>query len=287
MIVPRVSQTVQAVTDHYDELDPFYREVWGEHVHHGLWLTGRESPAQAVEALIVYLSQELELRPGQYVCDVGSGYGATAEYLATQFGVHVTGLTLSSEQMKHAQLRSSRYPLLSFLRGDWLKNLFDGNTFDCIIAIESSEHMADKQGFFDEAFRTLRDGGRLAVCAWLARTGSAPWEERHLLEPICREGCLASMGTEVEYRTWAINAGFEIDSFRDLSAQVRRTWTICARRVVWMLLTDRRYRHYLLNPNAKNRIFALSLFRIWIAYRTGSMKYGLLLAHKPRSRPSN
>ncbi len=26
-----------AIADHYDALDPFYRSVWGEHVHHGLW----------------------------------------------------------------------------------------------------------------------------------------------------------------------------------------------------------------------------------------------------------
>lgn len=287
MIVPRVSQSVQAVADHYDELDPFYREIWGEHVHHGLWLTGQESAIQAVEGLITYLSEELQLRPGQNICDVGCGYGAMAEYLATQTGVHVTGLTVSPEQMKHAQLRSGKSSILSFLCQDWLENRFNENTFDCIIAVESSEHMADKQGFFDEAFRTLRADGKLAVCAWLARTDSTPWEERHLLEPICREGCLASMGTEAEYRTWATNAGFVVDSFRDLSLQVRRTWTICARRVAWMLLTDPRYRRYLLDARAKNRIFALSLLRIWVAYLMGSMRYGLLFAHKPLNQQSS
>ena len=35
----------------YDELDPVYRLVWGDHVHHGLWTTGRETPAEAVEEI--------------------------------------------------------------------------------------------------------------------------------------------------------------------------------------------------------------------------------------------
>jgi tocopherol O-methyltransferase len=43
MIVPREPQTGEDVAGHYDELDHVYREVWGEHVHHGLWRTGRES----------------------------------------------------------------------------------------------------------------------------------------------------------------------------------------------------------------------------------------------------
>ena len=32
MIHPNRPQTTAAVAAHYDELDPFYREVWGEHV---------------------------------------------------------------------------------------------------------------------------------------------------------------------------------------------------------------------------------------------------------------
>jgi tocopherol O-methyltransferase len=41
MIVPRTVQTAESVARHYDTLDRFYREIWGEHVHHGLWRGGR------------------------------------------------------------------------------------------------------------------------------------------------------------------------------------------------------------------------------------------------------
>jgi tocopherol O-methyltransferase len=31
MIAPRAPQTEQAMADHDDELDPVYRQVWGDH----------------------------------------------------------------------------------------------------------------------------------------------------------------------------------------------------------------------------------------------------------------
>lgn len=65
MIHPNRSQTTAAVAAHYDELDLFYREVWGEHVHHGFWATGRESPLAAVEALVDLMADRLDLAPGK------------------------------------------------------------------------------------------------------------------------------------------------------------------------------------------------------------------------------
>ena len=121
MIIPAKEQTSAAVAQHYDDLDPFYRELWGDHVHHGLWTTGLENPTQAVENLIACVARRLELDPGQHVCDVGCGYGATAQWLAEHHGVHVTGLTISAVQAQRASERSSGSSQLRFLRRDWLR----------------------------------------------------------------------------------------------------------------------------------------------------------------------
>ena len=276
MIVPRAVFRADAVADHYDELDPFYRTLWGEHVHHGLWTEGGESPEAAVEALSDRVADLIDAAPGARLVDIGCGYGATARRIAQAAGVAVTGLTLSPVQAAHAPAR----PGVTLLVRDWLDNGLPAGGFDHGYAIESSEHMVDKPRFFAEAARVLRPGGRLVVCAWLAQTGASAWRVRHLLEPICFEGRLPSMGTREEYEGWARDAGFQPVAYQDVSRQVARTWTICAGRLARALLADRALRTRLLT--ARNRRFAVSLPRLMLAYRCGAMRYGIFTWERGR-----
>ena len=274
MIVPRHAADPAAVADHYDELDPFYRAFWGEHVHHGLWATGYETADQAVAALSDLVAGLIGPVPGACLVDIGCGYGGTARRIAQAHEAKVTGLTLSSVQAAHAPACRG----VTLLVRDWRDNGLPTAAFDGGYAIESSEHMADKPCFFAEAARVLKPGSRFVVCAWLAETGASRWRIRHLLEPICREGCLPSMGTREEYQGWAEQAGFLPLEYRDLSRQVARTWTICARRFAGAMLTDRDTRGRVLA--ARNRLFALSLPRLILAYRCGAMRYGVFAWRK-------
>lgn len=112
MIEPRAPQGRAAVAAHYDDLDRFYRDIWGEHVHHGLWATGRESSDEAVEALVALVAELAEIRPGHRVCDVGCGYGATSRMLAARYGATVTGLTLSEAQSGLRERREAPSPTI-------------------------------------------------------------------------------------------------------------------------------------------------------------------------------
>jgi tocopherol O-methyltransferase len=144
----------EAVASHYDELDHFYRDVWGEHVHHGLWLRGNERRDEAVLQLVELVASQAQIGPGTRACDIGCGYGATARVLAAR-GVEVTAITISPAQFAIAT-RHGADGNPTFVVGDWLTNELPSESFDVAYAIESSEHMPDKLMFFSQAHRVLR-----------------------------------------------------------------------------------------------------------------------------------
>ncbi len=274
MIASRAPIDGEAVASHYDELDHFYRDVWGDHVHHGLWLRGDESRAQAVEQLADLVARQAQAGPGVRVCDIGCGYGATSRLLAAR-GAEVTAVTISPAQFAFASAHQPATANPQFLLGDWLENDLPAESFDAAIAIESSEHMPDLRGFFEQAARVLQSDGRLVICAWLSADQPSPRAQRWLLEPICREGRMPQMGTVSDYKELGEQTGFRLLEFADITQGVARTWPAIVRRLIAKLATNPRYARFLLSRHAHNRIFALTILRIWIAYRTGAMRYGV------------
>jgi tocopherol O-methyltransferase len=269
------------VGHHYDELDAFYREVWGEHLHHGLWLTGRETPEEAARRLTDVVIREAQVEPGSRVCDVGCGYGATARTLAREHGARVTALTLSAAQLAYARRCARPGESISYRQEDWLANDLPPGHFDAVLAIECVSHMADRAQFYREAYRVLRPGGRLVACVWCAAETPRAWEQWYLLTPIEEEGHLAGLDPMSSHVAWLKAAGFRLSSARDRSREVRRTWRVCIGHLAVKLLTDGRYRRFLLDPRRENRRFAWALPRLYFAYRTGAMRYGFFTAHKP------
>jgi len=280
IIVPKQLIKVTEVAEHYDELDVFYREIWGEHVHHGLWRSGRETPEQATVALVQRVAELAGIVSGDRVCDIGSGYGATARWLKDHREARVTALTVTPAQHHFASMLNPCADNPVYLLRDWHENDLDAESFDAAIAIESMSHMTDKKRALNEAARVLKRGGRLVMCLWLAGENPGRLTSRHLLEPICREGRLPGLPTEVEYRKWLADAGFDVQQFDDESRAVRRTWAICIVRAIKAVCVDRRYRRFLLNAEMRNREFFLTMFRILAAYHLGAMRYGIVVARK-------
>jgi len=285
MITPRAGVPRAAVGAHYDALDRWYREIWGEHVHHGLWSDPSLSPEAAARALADRVADEagIEAGTGARVADAGCGYGATARRLARERGARVTGLTLSGAQAAWGRAAAAREGVAERVElrvGDWLESGLPDGAFDAVIAVESVSHMPDPARAFAEAARVLRPGGRFVCCDWLARSRRSGWRDAGLLEPICREGRLPAMRTPADYGAGLAQAGLTVEAFADESRRVSRTWPVCLRRTAARVARDPEARAFLLSRENPDRIFALTMVRILAAYGTRAMVYGIFTARR-------
>ncbi len=270
------SITKDSIRQHYDLATPFYRLLWGRHIHHGLWEDQDATPAQAQRRLIDRLAAAARIAPGQRVLDVGCGMGGSSIELARRFRCQVTGLTLSPLQRFWATVSAGLQGVgdrVRFRCADAETVRLPERSFDVVWNVECSEHLFDKPAFFQRLGGWLKPGGRLALCAWLA--GEEPLAEP-LVRLVCEGFLCPSLGTAADYLGWMDAAGLVHSRFEDLTAQVEQTWDICLHRI----RTSGIYR--------LGRVFGREMqsfldhfVTLREAYRSRAMRYGLFTAEKP------
>lgn len=93
------------------------------------------------------------------ILDVGAGTGRLALRLE-KLGARVTALDVSEKML--AELKK-KYKKIVTVVGDAEILPFADRTFDIVLAAFLIVHLKDPARFFDEAYRVLKDGGRLVV----------------------------------------------------------------------------------------------------------------------------
>ena len=154
---------------HYDIGNPFYRLWLDETMNYSsaLFEGDRSRPtADGQLAKVRRALRECALQPGGRLLEIGCGWGALAEVAAGEFGAHVTGVTLSDEQLAFAQARMRRLGLSARteLRLQDYRDIADG-PFDAIVSIEMFEAVGREYwgGYFDLLRRQLKPGGRACI----------------------------------------------------------------------------------------------------------------------------
>jgi len=274
--------TVQksSIRSHYELSTLFYWLLWGRHIHHGLW-HGEETPAVAAQQLTDTLCELARIERGQSVLDVGCGMGGSSIHLARHLGCAVTGVTLSQLQRTWAST-TARWRGVSgrtrFMRQDAETLQISEGTFDRVWSIECTEHLFDKPEFFRNVARWLKPGGRVAICAWLAGDGLEDAGRAQLVYDVCEGFVCPSLGSFEDYQGWMDEAGLQVETTRDWTDQVAQTWEICRDRVA------RSKVRWLARLVDQETVLFLDRFdTILEAYRTHTMRYGCLVATKPRS----
>lgn len=101
------------------------------------------------------LARRIDLKPGDSLLEIGSGWGGFAEFAAGEIGARVTGITISDEQFEYARARMQRAGLAD--RVDIrLQDYRDvDEQFDKVASIEMFEAVGAE--YWPTYFRKLRD----------------------------------------------------------------------------------------------------------------------------------
>ncbi|MEZ5448920.1 MAG: DUF1365 family protein [Thiolinea sp.] len=152
------------IAHHYDMGNDFYREWLDTSMTYSAALYSQPDMTleQAQRAKYQRILDELQVKPGQSILEIGCGWGGFAEMAAEQ-GCKVHGITLSREQLAWAQQRLARFGNQTLLELRDYRHL-EGR-YDHIVSIEMFEAVGEEYwpGYFRTLERHLKPGGRAVL----------------------------------------------------------------------------------------------------------------------------
>ncbi|MGR3501119.1 class I SAM-dependent methyltransferase [Pseudaestuariivita sp.] len=150
-------QAKKNISYHYDLGNEFYA-LWLDDTmtySSALFTTGQESTEAAQIAKYASMVDQMGVKPGDHVLEIGCGWGGFAEYAAKERGLKVTGLTISEEQYNYAVERIEKAGLsdkVAFKLQDYRD---ERGVYDGIASIEMFEAVGEK--YWPAYFQTVRD----------------------------------------------------------------------------------------------------------------------------------
>ena len=209
------------VNHYYDLATDFYEFGWGQSFHFAPRLRG-ESFKESLLRHEHFLADQLSLKPGMQVIDLGCGIGGPMRTLARYSGASFVGLNNNAYQIKRAEAQSQDIQsLCRFIHGDFMQIPEDDNSYDAAIAIESMPHAPDKTAAFREVFRILRPGACFAGYEWCLTEDFDPENAEHLRikKDIEKGNGLPDIAITSEIGPALSAAGFEFLEARDLAPE--------------------------------------------------------------------
>ena len=102
---------------------------------------------------------KLNLKPGMNVIDIGCGFGGLAYFLATEYGVSVTGINLCEEHLKYAN-KNYKHKNLKYELKDY-RHINKNIKYDRVVSVGLFEHIGSKnyKSFFKLVNDILKDNG--------------------------------------------------------------------------------------------------------------------------------
>jgi arsenite methyltransferase len=159
------------------------------------------------------------LKPREVVLDIGSGAGIDAFYAARRVGTHgkVIGLDMTPAMLERARRSAEEagFGQVDFRLGNAEEMPVESGTVDVVLSNCVINLCEDKGKVFEEAYRVLKDGGRLSISDMVS---DGPFPLIWRSDPAAWAGCVHGALPEQEYLDLVRLAGFtDIKATRSMS----------------------------------------------------------------------
>jgi len=152
---------------HYDLGNDFYKLFLDDTLAYscGIFADGDNDLYNAQLRKFETICQRLELKAGEHLLEIGTGWGGLAIYAAQKYGVHVTTTTISERQHQYTEERIEALGLqdqITLLKQDY-RDLT--GQYDKIVSVEMIEAVGHRYfaTYFKKCESLLRPGGRMLI----------------------------------------------------------------------------------------------------------------------------
>ncbi len=229
-----LSLSLSEARQHYnhDLADKFYKHVWaGNDIFIGLGWHDDDTQTIAI-ACQRMVDNMVELiisnrQPGNTrLLDLGAGYGATARYLARQYGFHVDCLNLSETQNAENRCLTHEHGLnnqIQIFQGNFESLKFGNETYHVVWSQDAFLHSDNRSAILYEIDRVLLHGGNV-VFTDILQSEDCP---SHALKPVLARFGLSSLATQSFYYEQAIQLGWQVHDMQDISPHlIKHYWRV-------------------------------------------------------------
>lgn len=204
-------------TAHYDAGNDIFGAMLDKRMVYtcGYW-SNAKNLNDAQEAKLDLVCRKIGLKPGQTVLDIGCGWGSFAKFAAEKYKAHVTGVTVSKEQLELG--RQNCKGLSVELKLEDYRSIT--GKFDHVISLGMFEHVGVKNyaTYMALARRTLKDDGIFllhTIGGNRSVTHTDPWIEKYIFPN--------SMLPSVQQIAKAAEGKFVMEDWHNFSADYEKT----------------------------------------------------------------
>lgn len=152
------------IAEGYNKGNDWFQSTLGEPMVYtsGIYKNGNESLWEAQRYKLDYVADSIELQKGEKVLDIGCGWGRLVQHMSDKYGAHVTGISLSEEQVKFGK-ELNKHNDGNIMLQDAMTYAGADKSFDKITSLEMAEHVGIQRytQFLRKVHSLLKDDGIL------------------------------------------------------------------------------------------------------------------------------